>query len=1272
MIPLGDDMRLSARLAGVDCQCLLDTGSSISLLHKTVFDAMPNLTLRKTSVQARTASLSELPLLGRTVVPIDIAGVKCTVPFFVSEATDVPCLLGVDFLQHCPCVIDLRSKQLFVTPTEVVRSVSAHAVSIGDVCLNADRVVAPGTEMILNGFVPHTDYHGPALVEPGDDDLHGLEVVGALVTVAGSKVPVVVRNVTAEPITIPKKKALASLEVGFVEQPHGVGDQSSSASGLQAVQCGSDLTAEQKGKLESLLKRHAEMFDGHVGFTDLVTHEIDTGDHPPIRQPPRRVPPHLSDELRSQILDLVKQGILEESDGEWSSPICLVKKKSGAFRLVADLRRLNAVSMVPVYQIPRVDDSLEALAGSDTFCQLDMNSAYFQVAVNPRDRDKTTIATPFGTYRYTRMVFGLAGAPATCARLLDIVLGDLTPRDCVHYFDDIIVHGRGFDDVMAKLEKVLQRFESAGLTLNLQKCSFFAKSVNFLGHVVSAEGVSTDPQKVQKVVEWPCPRTQKELSSFLGLASYFRKYVKNFAEIAAPLFRLTQKDTKFEWTDTTQSAFDRLKDALSTAPVVSFPRFTSGAGRFRLDTDASDLGIGATLFQEQDGEDRVIAYASQKLSKSQRNYSTTRKELLACVVFTQHFRHYLLGKRFELNTDHASLRWLMTFKNPTGILARWFEILSGFDFDVVYRPGAENVPADVMSRCPQSRDVETQTDEHVRTVSPSAWSYSFLRHEQDQDSAISEIARHLSVGIRPRSSSVSPETVPLLRQWHRLRVIDGVVFRCFRSRPGGDDQLQLVVPQQLIAGVLTSMHAGPAGGHFGAESLTLTARREFWWPGMEACITEFCSRCVKCNTRATPVPRPRASMGELYSDEPFETISIDFLCGLPTTARGNKHLLVVCDHFTRWCEVFPVPDMSAVTVADVIVNQFIARFGCPRRIHSDNAANFSGSLLTEVCRMLGVEKSFSSAFHPEGNSKCERMMRTILDMLAKYLDANHAEWDVHLPLLMLGYRAKVHSSLGHSPYYLMFGREPRLPASVQLQVPSTAPKSVTVSDYLSKLTERIKLSHKVALEASNRRHARNKRLFDKKLTTYNFQEGDSVYLFRSVAKSGEYYKFIRPWKPAVIVKKLSELNYRVRVLGGKKSVVVHHNRLKPRDDLSAPVAAPDVSVPSSAVMSPSPDAGELSQCQQSPSPLYAALGGDSYLPPSRSGEDERFAARADSDGEGESPSVSRASPDVSDSAGEAAGPQSDSAAPDAQRSVAPMPALRRSERVTRPPHRYCP
>ena len=756
-------MRITGSVSGVKCECLLDTGSSISILHSSVFDALPNVTLKRTSVTAKTASQEDLPLLGRVVVPFQIGDATYPLPLFVSDAIDVPCLLGVDFLQHCPCVIDLSRRRLVMVPNVSVRSVSAQAVSLGNVSLSCDRVIAPGSEMVLQGLVPNCDYVGPALIEP-DDVPSGVEVVRAIVNVDRACVPVVVRNVTAEPITLFKKRSLASVEVGFVEQAPELSASTDVDVKKLAKLDQSLLTNEQRQRVHELLSRYADMFDGHIGFTDVVTHDIDTGDHPPIRQAPRRVPPHLAAEVKAQISELVDQGILEESNGTWSSPIVMVRKKNGKFRLVADLRRLNACSKIPVYQIPRIDDTLDALSGSDTFCQLDMNSAYFQIGVSEKDRDKTTITTPFGSYRFRRMIFGLAGGPATCARLLDRVLGDITPKDCVHYFDDIVVHGNGVEDVLAKLDKVLQRLQAAGLTLNLEKCSLFCKEVNFLGHVVSGGGVRADPEKVAKVVDWPVPRTVKELSSFLGLASYFRKFVRNFAEIAAPLFQLTHKDAKFQWGDMQQSAFEQLKCALTSAPVVSFPRFSAGAGRFRLDTDASDTGIGATLFQEQDGEDKVIAFASHRLSKAQRNYSTTRKELLACVIFVQHFRHYLLGRRFELRTDHASLRWLLNFKNPSGVLARWLEILSEYDFEIIFRPGSENVPADVMSRRPPvTQDAATQTAPEsvpVMRVSPGSWSNGFLRHEQDQDPAIADIARHMSTGKRPRSTNEWTEMSP--------------------------------------------------------------------------------------------------------------------------------------------------------------------------------------------------------------------------------------------------------------------------------------------------------------------------------------------------------------------------------------------------------------------------------------------------------------------------------------------------------------------------------
>ena len=308
-------------------------------------------------------------------------------------------------------------------------------------------------------------------------------------------------------------------------------------------------------------------------------------------------------------------------------PSVLSEKKSGELRICADMRKLNACTRLPAYPIPRIDDTLDALSGSSLYCVLDMNAAYHQVSIDPEDRDKATITTPFGNLRYKRMCFGLSSATFTCCRLLNIVLVDMPVQSCVHYFDDIILHGKSFDEVLAALDQALLRMRVAGLTVNLSKCQFFKKQVRFLGHVVSGQGLATDPDKVQKVRDWPQPRTGKEVSSFLGLCSYFRKYVKNFATIAALLFRLTTKDVRFQWSREADDSFVELKRVLCEAPVVAFPRFVEG-GVFTLDCDASDKGIGAVLLQEQDGVERVIAYGSHALSKSQKNYSTTKKRTI--------------------------------------------------------------------------------------------------------------------------------------------------------------------------------------------------------------------------------------------------------------------------------------------------------------------------------------------------------------------------------------------------------------------------------------------------------------------------------------------------------------------------------------------------------------------------------------------------------------------------------------------------------------------
>ena len=459
---------------------MLDTGSSLNIISKAALDMLPRAPrIQPTATIARTASQEAVPLLGRVVLCFEIAKLQYTIPCYVSDKIDVPVLLGVDFLRVCPCVIDMKQRCLIVAPADSVRSISVEAVSVGRVVNAKDISVPPGAELILRGFLPNCDYRGPAMIEPMIE-IENLEVVSALVNVSGeSPIPVAVRNISSKPISVPRRSELAQLEVGFVEEADfelKSADGSDNAKSFdvsdEVVIDGSKMSGDEKERFWDVLGRYKSMFDGHLGHSNLVTHTIDMGDSRQdewdIRQAPRRIPPHLRDEVKEALDELVSQGVLEESEGTWASPICLVRRRNGKLRICADFRRLNAETTLPAYHIPRIDDTLEALSGSSLFIVLDFNSAFYQVSVDPKDRDETTIVTPFGSYRHRRMPMGLSGSPVTCARLLDIILADLSPKVVLSYFDDVILHGRTFDDLLINLDTVLNRLNEAGLTLNLK------------------------------------------------------------------------------------------------------------------------------------------------------------------------------------------------------------------------------------------------------------------------------------------------------------------------------------------------------------------------------------------------------------------------------------------------------------------------------------------------------------------------------------------------------------------------------------------------------------------------------------------------------------------------------------------------------------------------------------------------------------------------------------------------------------------------------------
>ncbi len=465
-----------------------------------------------------------------------------------------------------------------------------------------------------------------------------------------------------------------------------------------------NLTTEQLSRLANLLKQYQDVFaenDYDLGNFTALEHNIDTGTAKPVRQRMRRTPMSFAEEEKAILDKMLKAKVIQPSVSAWAAAPVLIRKRDGQERWCVDYRALNKATVKDVYPLPLIEECLDTLAGNCWFSKLDANSAYWQVKIKKSDQKKTAFVTKYGLFEFIRMGFGLCNAPATYCRVMSLVLRGLSWDILLAFLDDILVLGRTFLDHLKNLEQVFQRFRHYGLKLKPKKCELYQKEVEFLGRTVGPEGLRVGNNHIKAVQDWPRPTTTKHVQQFLGLVNYHRAFIKGYAQLAVPLYAITGKN-KFRWTDEQESAFLSIKEALSSPPLLALP---NPHDPFILDTDASDAAIGAEVLQVQDGQEKVIAYGSTSLSAEQRNYCTTRKELLAIIKFTRQYRHYLLGRKFLVRTDHSSLTWLLNFKYPQGQLARWIEELSHFDLEIQHRPGKKHGNADALSRLPEDSEV---------------------------------------------------------------------------------------------------------------------------------------------------------------------------------------------------------------------------------------------------------------------------------------------------------------------------------------------------------------------------------------------------------------------------------------------------------------------------------------------------------------------------------------------------------------------------------------
>ena len=714
---------------------------------------------------------------------------------------------------------------------------------------------------------------------------------------------------------------------------------------------------------------------------------------------------------------------------------------------------------------------------------------------------------------------------------------------------------------MSRLDEVMQRLHDCGLKLKSSKCEIFKPSLKFLGHIISAGGIETDPEYIEAVQHYPAPTTVKELQRFLGLAGYYRRFIQDYAGIATPLTTLLRGlpkgrgarggRVKIAWGPAQRDAFSALKHALTVSPVLAYPDYSRP---FLLRTDASLAGIGGILLQQgEEKKPRVVAYGSRALRPAEKNYSTYRLEFLALYwAITQKFRPYLEGASFTVTTDHNPLIYIRSSAKLDATGQRWTAELARFDFDIRYKPGINNCDADALSRAPVTRiseetavtrrseegtDDDSPTEVQIRAITATAicdWEI-----EQDRDEEIREMKRELTEG-----SGTSGAQRSGLRRWKgRLMVDRRILYRRSTTKAGLTSR-QIIVPAGWRRTVF--QHCHDSVGHPGRKRTARLVKARFFWVGQTQDIREWCINCMRCKQAKGPYLAERTPLVSITTCRPLEVVGVDYL-GVPLSKGGFSNILVMIDHFTKFMVAVPTRNQTGPTTAKAIYHHLILPFGIPERIHSDRGRNFLSGVMRNLYHLLGIDQSLTTPYHPMGNGLTERANRIILGMMKTLPEPKKLNWREHLPALVYAYNTMPQETTRYSPYFLMFLREPRLPVDLCLGAAPPPLAGVTEHQYVQDQREMLERVFTEVYTNAGMAKDRQKKNYDRRVRGRTLEVGDRV-LVRNTGVLGST-KLVDNWR-SDLYEVVGQPNpdipvFRVRVAGGHgQPKALHRNNLQ--------------------------------------------------------------------------------------------------------------------------------
>lgn len=1127
---------------------LVDTGADISLFKN--FKISPKQFINEYNISnIKGITDGSTSSLGTTNTQIFINNYAINHSFHIVEQNfPIPAdgILGRDFISKYQCQLDYANWTLTLqifnekTTLPIFSSPEEESLVIPPRC-EVIRYIKKFTQLKTDSVILNTEI------------ADGVFIAGSIVSKSNPIVRIL--NTTFESVTIKNADIQFSNLNNFYV--YSINPELNNRESNLLQQLNKNIPDFAKNDTFNLCKEFSDIFclpSDKLTKNNFYEQKLKLLDSAPVYIKNYRTPYSQTNEINCQVNKLLENEIIEPSTAEYNSPILLVPKKStddqNKWRLVIDYRQVNKKLIADKFPLPRIDDILDQLGRAKYFSTLDLKAGFHQISLEKNSRDITTFSTNNGSYRFTRLPFGLKVSPNSFQRMMSIAFAGITPEKAFLYMDDLIVIGCSKNHHLQNLRKVFYTCRKYNLKLNPEKCNFFQKEVTFLGHKITSHGILPDDSKFEIINKFPTPTNADAVKRFVAFCNYYRRFIPNFANICKPLNKLTRKNIIFVWSQDCQNSFEKLKTALVQPQILQYPDFNK---QFIVTTDASKDACGAVLSQDFNGKDLPIAFASKSFTKGESNKATIEQELLAIHWAINYFRPYLYGVKFLVKSDHKPLVYLFSMKNPSSKLTRMRLDLEEYDFEVEYIKGKNNVGADALSRITTSdlKEISNQSAK-ILAVTRSMTKKQENKNSDTYDSSQNKIlilpkiyetldnssilnlplvsfeikSLYLRIIMRLKGRFSAESNIPIINgnfsleevlpklesmandhniKSLKLKLNDQIFQMCTINelKEIGQEKLkkvnillfkepQVIKNRDEKLALIQKYHDDPLiGGHCGQKKLLKKLRVNYRWKGMSKEVAVYIKNCYKCQLNKSRVKNQEPMVITPTPQKAFDITSIDTVGPFMKTSKNNVYAVTIQCELTKYIVIIPIPNKEAATVARAIMDHFILIYGSMKEIRTDLGTEYKNEIFANLTKMLNISQKFSTPYHSQTIGGCERNHRVLNEYLRMYINDAKSDWDDWVQYYSFCYNTTPSIYHDFSPFELVFGRKAMISETLS---GDTVDPVYDLDAYYHEVKYRMQLANKRANEFIFKAKQNRKVIYDKLSNKTNFKPGDLVML----------------------------------------------------------------------------------------------------------------------------------------------------------------------------------